>query len=49
MATVPHKAFYCTYHGLSGVLTAPLIGCSSWSPTAAPWSPCQTSRCTAMS
>ena len=23
MATVPHKAFYCTYHGLSGVLTRP--------------------------
>ena len=23
MATVPHKAFYCTYMGLSGVLTRP--------------------------
>lgn len=23
MVTVPHKAFYCTYLGLSGVLTCP--------------------------
>jgi hypothetical protein len=23
MATVPHKAYHCTYHGLSGVLTRP--------------------------
>ena len=23
MSTVPHKAFYCTYLGLSGVLTRP--------------------------
>ena len=30
-------AYYAQYLGLAGVLTRPAGGCSSWSPTVAPW------------